>query len=1558
MSWAEEDWTVGLSGRVLQKVKELQVFKERLSRENKQKQLQLDNIHTSLEKQTAKYEEVRGELQFVQRDLQSVREEAEAAVTGKERLAQDLHTKQAQVCSLEGQLDAARNQNIHLSQEIKRLEAELEKLQNSSRHTETTLFSTPCWTASSPWEHNGSRQEDRSGQRDEGQSRGHHIRQRLQFSEASVPSLPRQQQKSTPLRHPSDQSDVFSTPSAVFPWERDDSGPASRRRPASSPQAPSPEVLHQGRLDRSSEERVHKTETDISSSELQSRLSALEDQLSEKVGNLKTVQNEMGLMKKELAAKELELQKTQEELNMAHTRLAQDKERASEVEHKLKQLQEELKCQRQNAESSRLQHQQRTKELEKVHQKDLAELQKERQCVEKQHQQEVNKLNQELQQARSLHNALQAQADKLTLQKQALDKDLESLKEKLKWTEEQLKESQKKETQTQAKLTEAVREAEGVAVTLEQSRKRERALEEEGRRLQEEQADTLRLLKELQEQKAPAALTQPAPFGPVGQSFSSPSRAAAHSRRTTASQSDQNRDGSRAEVTAACPSAREPGEGIDAEQISITNSERQQKVGQREEADKDGETQRNIADVDRATTAEDPAATGGVKIEHAQLPISEEPASSQDLKRENVGLRSELRDVREELQRRLEDLEAQRRAETEARTRLKQLSRKHSTQAAEREEREKDLKVKLENEKAETERLKRSIAALEAEMKRSREEAEKQEEETSTTQNDRESELIELNIQLKNQLAIVKAQLALEREERKAEEEERNQRMSTDSDVNTELSLKLAEIMADVEELKHRREEDSVEDEKLSTSSSPLLSLPDDELTSNTGCSDNSLLSSPEEHLLFCESTNQRNALLSTETEDILCLSGQTTEETSDQIKLSSSDLQPPTSDLTKVVEVLQTKCAKESERAKKYRDKFEALQIQVTRQTKELTTAFEKQSQHISGLLAELQEKESALLSQGEELKQCKQELNELKQEENNVVTLTADRETEERKRDEELIEKSELIQEEEAVAPLPSSDLNIQKEIIQPNVEECEAEMPPPVGGEGESAAVTSGERSAVGPCDSVGEEEEIQLSQNGERVDTLAELHVLRQEKQLLQQRVRDFTNIDTRDQTSQTDSQNQNHTENTACLAGEDLLKNEAATDQQLLINLKRSDDGGQDLEGENTSSMSGERNAEDMTEIQINRLQDQVEALQRRVKTLTEETEVQAQELNLWRLSSQPSSAVQHLLTNAGDGSETLRQISADSRPEPTEELTKRLAQTGHSQVQKNPDIITVIREDEVSLCCSSRKLQGRLLFSRLQNSSLPEPKSLRSPKKSLQEQTRSGAEFDPESEKENQEINLHWSENKSKKDAKLIQVSSQNIAQHHGAKDLSFSGSRLSKVQHFHTETQQTKPDSFRGAGDFETPIYPNDSNMKVEAVSVGSQTEGSLLSCGVSTASAASQTEQDFSDEEESVESPPVSPVSSAEKTEAGEKMLLSGSFPIPADPARLAERIRRNRTQMSAAFDDTEYEPYGLPEVVMKGFADIPTGPSCPYIVRRGLLGTVQPLSKKEPREDGETD
>lgn len=263
MSWAEEDWTVGLSGRVLQKVKELQLHQDRLSRENKQKQLQLDNINTSLEKQTAKYEEVRGELQFVQRELQSVRDEAKAAVTAKERLTQDLQTKQAQICSFEGQLDAARTLNNKLTQEVKRLEAELEKLQNS-RSADTTLFSTPCWSSTSPWEHNGNRREENPGHRDDGQSRASHIRQRLQFSEVASAPLSRQHHKNTPQRHSADQSDVFSTPMSVFPWERDDTGQTVRRQSPSTPQSPAADVISQGQPEQRAcgKERDHRAETD------------------------------------------------------------------------------------------------------------------------------------------------------------------------------------------------------------------------------------------------------------------------------------------------------------------------------------------------------------------------------------------------------------------------------------------------------------------------------------------------------------------------------------------------------------------------------------------------------------------------------------------------------------------------------------------------------------------------------------------------------------------------------------------------------------------------------------------------------------------------------------------------------------------------------------------------------------------------------------------------------------------------------------------------------------------------------------------------------------------------------------------------------------------------------------------------------------------------------------------------------------------------------------------------------------------------------------------------
>ncbi|KAG7276945.1 hypothetical protein CRUP_010265, partial [Coryphaenoides rupestris] len=170
------------------------------------------------------HDEVLRELQLLQRELKGVQEVAQDKASTVERMSLELQTKQGQVCSLEGQLDAARTLTLNLKLEVK------------------SLFSTPCWNTTSPWEQSAGKHEDRVGQRRDGDSRALHVRQQLQFSDTpTTGSLPRHGNRSAPhQRHSSDQSETFSTPMVAFPWERDDSKPASRGRcQAPTPQMPS-----------------------------------------------------------------------------------------------------------------------------------------------------------------------------------------------------------------------------------------------------------------------------------------------------------------------------------------------------------------------------------------------------------------------------------------------------------------------------------------------------------------------------------------------------------------------------------------------------------------------------------------------------------------------------------------------------------------------------------------------------------------------------------------------------------------------------------------------------------------------------------------------------------------------------------------------------------------------------------------------------------------------------------------------------------------------------------------------------------------------------------------------------------------------------------------------------------------------------------------------------------------------------------------------------------------------------------------------------------------------
>lgn len=451
------------------------------------------------------------------------------------------------------------------------------------------------------------------------------------------------------------------------------------------------------------------------------------------------------------------------------------------------------------------------------------------------------------------------------------------------------------------------------------------------------------------EQKAAAApVNQPVQFCPAGQSFSSPTllskiKPAVEQRREVKR---------RLEISSSYPPDREPGEGIDSEHIAALippdcetsqregHSKNNEEKGENKVIDNNKSDSISSCDCDTPTRVITDQDQGSLldSAEKAPALRYDQACVFEDIKKENATLRSELRDAHEELQKRLDDLECQRRAEAEARTRVKQLSRKLASQSTEKEEQDKEWREKVEREKTETEKLRKTITALEKKVKNGKEADEEierpelREDTKYKVLEDRESEMVELNFQLKKQLSEVKAQLALEREEKKREEEEKTQLTNTITDEKNELKMKLEELKAELEQLKHSRSDSEVK-EKLTVSSSPLLylTLHDDELNSNN-------LPSPEQHLLFCQSTNQRNTVVSQATAPLIQqqqtvidpeLPPQVAADVPSTKTNSPVNYSAP-SDLEREVERLHEENVKETERANQYQLKLEALQSQV----------------------------------------------------------------------------------------------------------------------------------------------------------------------------------------------------------------------------------------------------------------------------------------------------------------------------------------------------------------------------------------------------------------------------------------------------------------------------------------------------------------------------------------------------------------------------------------------------------------------------------------------------
>ncbi|KAI1898681.1 hypothetical protein AGOR_G00074880 [Albula goreensis] len=1649
MSWAMEDWAVGLSGRALQKVRELQAQKEQLQREKQQRQLQLDSTETALFKQKQKFEEVRAELAGVQRELQNSQAEVQAGVRARERLSQELQVKQAQVFGLEGQLDAARKLSHSLTQEVKRLEAELEKLQNANSSGDSTLYSTPCWNMSASREHSGSQREgnDRSGNIAE--VKALHVRQ-LQFGDrnpkpVSSSPFPWQPQSSPPTHRPVRQSES-SAPCGVFPWEREDTPHAPRGRPASST-LPSSDVI-----DRRSPEDCDK-EADIQQSkilELQTWVQTLKQEVCSASDQYRESEARLVDLRGELASREQNLSRAREDLDRANSRVEKEKDRAQAAEQRVKQLQEELNCQRQNAESSRRSAEQRKKDLEREHQKELLELQKESQSREKQHQLESNRLNQELQQARTLHNTLQAQCDKVLLQKQAVEKDLDSVKRKLQWTEKDLQDGQKRETQIQTKLTEAFRERDCLSLSLEQSSQRVKSLEEEVKRLTQELAEALRLLSELQVQLSTPAV--PARFTPAGDSFSCavaphyerPHRPL-HVQKKKAVRPDRPGD-KEEEQRAKYLTEREPGEGIDSDFIDGLGSETPEtpkseggrkrgngnRTGSVMEEDKEQrgtsvEEQKNIGK-DQGVMIHGEVSMQGdnnvgdtqeecvdLKSQESSIPscsakCQQSSPSLRDMKRENVALREDLQEVKRELELRLEDLEAQRRSEAEARTKLKQLSRKHSSQAEQLRQKTQELREEggrlekqLEEERSENSRLRDALVALEKECREERTQKErevKEEEEGERADRDK----------LKAALTALESDLKKEQEEREKEKEEGERERMKYEEARRALTGRLVELEAELQELQCSSKQEGKKDNK--EAEEPLTSLTV-ECSTNQNSNNNNItaLKDTDVNLSSDKLYDLLNQEETTEKGEIDLTTKEGTKVSKPPGECRGGNLGKPVLDISEMpkraekaldsdevvllileVERLRGACEllkgerdREAGRAKQTQARLEALQSQVTNQTKQLTLAFENQSRHIEDLLGE--ELTSSQDTDVLNLKREKEQTEKVQAEHRGLKSAVVDGSAQ------QLSFTTMTGTEDGSVSPSPITALHKQLVELQSQVSSLQEENMRQAEElevwrvTGEPISPLLMEKTTIHPCNGsivvVREDQLLLTCRENKLVGSLPTVCVSDGQVKSGGQGTpqEDTGRLPATIQGTTTDGDIMMDSENKA-KADKGIDK---GTKPRKNCNNGNSLPGSVTMEGDNSSkdtvgmqtkaTANTDRDNEQRDsnhhykskEADCRISEDHIKAAYN--EDSQSDTEFHARTTNQ---RGNQGIVTENALTNIDRG--TLKESSgtANEQKELVEEIQvveNALHQSSVNTEDRTTDLLKTQRNDGSSL------LEGKGKEAQMtKHIIINEDTKMHNVQTITQTENKpalkSSSPLCTEAETTGKTQTEHQLQDTIADVPKLVFDRAES-----GNEPLLSEHSALCRpkveTREFQTQTDVVGSLAFieiRRGGD-------NDSYVCKDVRSAATQTDYESGGTGhgnpapptyvrevqhMSTQTEPGEAQDEDAqaskeDDEENLESPPLSPTLA---TEVGGGLLFSGSFPIPADPARLAERIRRNRSRMSAAFDDTEYEPYGLPEVVMKGFADIPSGPACPYVLRRGLLGTdALPLPLREQAE-GEQD
>ncbi|EDO46232.1 predicted protein, partial [Nematostella vectensis] len=105
MSWAQDEWKDGLSANALKNIASLEQQNERLVKDNKQKQFQIESCTAALEKQKRQTKEEENKYSLLKRDNQLLSESCEDLERTRQKLLHDIQSKDGKISCVEGKLN-------------------------------------------------------------------------------------------------------------------------------------------------------------------------------------------------------------------------------------------------------------------------------------------------------------------------------------------------------------------------------------------------------------------------------------------------------------------------------------------------------------------------------------------------------------------------------------------------------------------------------------------------------------------------------------------------------------------------------------------------------------------------------------------------------------------------------------------------------------------------------------------------------------------------------------------------------------------------------------------------------------------------------------------------------------------------------------------------------------------------------------------------------------------------------------------------------------------------------------------------------------------------------------------------------------------------------------------------------------------------------------------------------------------------------------------------------------------------------------------------------------